>query len=173
MMLIITSPNPQLACDWLVENTNKNFCFKQLLELGQLICSAGISDVYKPIKQGKELQEFCKEHIEWIYYYYENLYVWCKNNVKLQARTKTRLSEIRVDIFLKCDIYKKKQKVINSGHRFGFEIELAPIRYDLTTAIWRYSKEYESEYPTNSELPIDAAVEEYRKYIENYKFKKN
>lgn len=169
MMLIITSPDSKECVDWLVENTNKNFCFKQLLELGQLICSASISDVYKPIKQGKELQEFCKEHIEWIYYYYENLYVWCKNNVKLQVRTKTRLSEIRADIFLKCDVYKKKHKVINSGHRVGFEIELAPIRYDLTTAIWRYSKEYESEYPTNSELDIDLVCELYKTYLREFK----
>lgn len=172
MMLIIADKSPDKAVEWLIQNTDKNFCWKQLLELGQLVCSAGISDVYKPIKQGKELQEFCKEHIEWIYYYYENLYVWCKNNVKLQARTQTRLSEIRADIFLKCDVYKKKHKVINSGHRVGFEIELAPIRYDLIIAIWRYSKEYESEYPTNSELPIDVAVAEYKKYID-WKFKKS
>ena len=34
--------------------------FKQLIELGQLVCSAGISDIYKPIKQGKQLQEWKK-----------------------------------------------------------------------------------------------------------------
>ena len=66
---------------------------------------------------------------------------------------------------MKCDVYKKKHKVINSGHRVGFEIELAPIRYDLIIAIWRYSKEYKSEYPTNSELPIELVTELYKEYI--------
>lgn len=172
MMLIIADKSPDKAVEWLIQNTDKNFCWKQLLELGQLVCSAGISDVYKPIKQGKVLQEFCKEYIEWIYYYYENLYTWCKNNVKLQERTKTRLSEIRADIFLKCDVYKKKHKVINTGHRVGFEIELAPIRYDLSRAIWRYSKEYKSVYSSNVNLPIEVVTELYKKYITEFKFKK-
>ena len=55
-MLIITDKNPYKAAGWLLDNTNKNFCFKQLLELSQLVSSTGISNVYKPVKQGKELQ---------------------------------------------------------------------------------------------------------------------
>ena len=41
------------------------------------------------------------------------------------------------------------------------------------TAIWRYSKEYKSEYPTNSELPIEVVCELYKKYITEFKFKKS
>lgn len=52
MMLIILDKNPLKSAE-LVPDKIK---FKQLIELGQLICSAGISDVYKPIKQGKELE---------------------------------------------------------------------------------------------------------------------
>ena len=34
------------------------------------------------------------------------------------------------------------------------------------TAIFRYVKEYEgTEYPTNTELPIDVAEKEYEKYL--------
>ena len=172
MMLIIADKDPKLAVDYLVEHTNKNFAFKQLLELGQLVSSCGISDVYKKVNQGKELQEFCKQYIEWIYYYYENLCVWCKNNIKMQQRTKTRISEIRADIFIKCEVYKKKHKIIDSGHRIGFEIELAPIIYDLPSAIFRYKQGYECEYKSNSELPIDIATVEYKKYL-NWKFKKD
>lgn len=41
------------------------------------------------------------------------------------------------------------------------------------TAIWRYSEEYESEYPTNSELPIEVVTGLYKKYITEFKFKKS
>lgn len=40
----------------------------------------------------------------------------------------------------------------------------------VTTAIFRYRKGYECEYESNLELPIDVAVEEYKKYL-NWKFK--
>ena len=37
MMLIITDKNPYKSADWLINNTNKNFCFKQVLELNKRI----------------------------------------------------------------------------------------------------------------------------------------
>ena len=166
MMLIICSDKPDKAVDWLVENTNKNFCFKQLLELGQLICSTYISDVYKPVKQGQELQTFIIKHIEWIYYYYACLYSKCKYlEMNMQQKTKTKIDEIMLDLFINSKLEAKKHKKRYSGYRFGFEVEVLPIKYDLETAIWRYSKEYESEYPTNSELPIEVVTELYKEYI--------
>lgn len=36
---------------------------------------------------------------------------------------------------------------------------------DITTAIFRYSKDYKCNIPTNTELPIDECIEEYKKYI--------
>ena len=58
MMLIITSPNPKEAVDWLVENTDKRFCCKQLLELCQLLASAGITDKMDALDNGKEIQKW-------------------------------------------------------------------------------------------------------------------
>ena len=55
MMFIICDKSPDKAVDWLVENTNKQFVWKQLLELCQLICSAGFSNEFRKLKQGKEL----------------------------------------------------------------------------------------------------------------------
>lgn len=55
-MLLILDKNPILAAN-LVPSKLK---FKQLLELSQLICSAGISGVYKKIPQGKEIQNCIK-----------------------------------------------------------------------------------------------------------------
>ena len=40
--------------------------FKQLIELCQLICSAGYSNVYKKINQGKELQNWIIRNSVWI-----------------------------------------------------------------------------------------------------------
>ena len=75
-MLIITDKKPEKAVNYLVNKTNKNFCFKQLLELAQLICSANISNVYKQVPQGKQLQEWIKENKLWTYRFYTTLLFW-------------------------------------------------------------------------------------------------
>lgn len=53
MMLIITDKDPIKAVLYLEKYTPKNFWMKQLIELGQLICSAGISNQYKKIYRGE------------------------------------------------------------------------------------------------------------------------
>ena len=161
MMLIIPSPDGKECVDWLVENTNKSFCFKQLLELGQLICSAGISDVYKPIKQGKEIQKWITKNKEWVFFYYFELYTFCKrSDIDMKKETMERIDEISTDLFCNCKLKGTKSKVMPKV------VDIYPIKYDLETAIWRYSKEYSSDYPTNSELPIEECCEQYRKYLE-------
>ena len=65
MFLLILDKNPIYSAE-LVPN---GIVLKQVVELCQLICSAGISDVYKPIKQGKKLQEWIKKNPEWTYIY--------------------------------------------------------------------------------------------------------
>ena len=151
MMLIICDKSPDKAVDWLVENTSKSFVFKQTLELAQLICSCGLSNVYKKLNQAKELKEWIKYYNIWTQNYFYKLVDWCENNINLSEKTIKDWHKIRADI------------IINGDYRIKF---LYP-----KTAIWRYSKEYESKYPTNSELPIDVAVEEYKKYLD-WKFKK-
>ena len=148
-MLIIADKSPDKAVEWLIQNTDKNFCWKQLLELGQLVCSAGISDVYKPIKQGKELQEWIKDNRLWVYRFISYLWIKVVANVNLKPKTTLDLYKIRNDLF---DSIKKKKRITYPK-----------------TAIWRYSKEYESEYPTNSELPIEVVCELYKKYLFEFK----
>lgn len=152
MMLIITDKNPYKSAGWLLDNTNKNFCFKQLLELAQLICSAGISNVYKPVKQGKELQTWILKHKLWTYRFFTALYIWCTGSVKCKPKTLKDLSNIRNDLLDSLDHYKRCCKP--------------------KTAIFRYKEGYNSDYVTNSELPFDICVEEYKKYIIDYKLKK-
>lgn len=154
MMLIICNKSPDKAVEWLVENTNKNFCFKQLLELGQLICSAGISDVYKSIKQGKELQEWIKNNRAWTYWFAMFLYDYCLNNLNLKAETIMKIKEIIRDLHNSTDITEETEYP--------------------KTAIFRYVKEYVefTGYESNSELPIEVVTELYKKYITEFKFAK-
>lgn len=154
MMLIIADKSPDKAVDYLVEHTNKNFVFKSLLELAQLICSCGISNVYKPVKQGKELQRWIREHIFWTYSYFSHLFIWCSENIKLKEKSKQKLLKIAKDL-----------KSILLENRMLFTIW-------ITTTIFRYKQGYKCEYESNSELPIDVAVNEYRKYLD-WKFKKS
>ena len=142
MMLIITSPNPMEAVDWLVENTDKRFCWKQLLELCQLIASAGITDKMDALSRGKEIQKWITKHKSWTYSYMVCLVNWAKKNIKMSMATVYKIDNIRSDLFKVATDFKKP-----------------------TTAIWRYSKEYSSEYATNSELPIEVVTELYKKYI--------
>lgn len=146
MFLLILDKNPHNAAE-LVPDRLK---FKQLLELCQLICSAGISDVFKPIKQGKELQEWVKNNLYFTYRFYEHLQVWVYQNINLKHETIMKISEMKCDLFH----YLVKNSIGQKD--------------DIQTAIFRYVKEYAefTEYKTNSELPIDVAVNEYIKYAE-------
>lgn len=143
VFLLILDKNPYKAAELIPDRLK----FKSLLELCQLICSAGISDVFKPIKQGKELQEWIKKNQTWILMYYTFLRYWCFFNINMQIKTieKTR---------------KIQENLLTSGNRNDDAI--------LTTAIFRYVKEYAefTEYESNSELDIDVAISEYKRYLE-------
>lgn len=155
MMLIICDKTPQKAVDYLVEHTNKNFCFKQLIELSQLLSGCGITDKMKPIKAGKEIKYWIKRNPRWVFSYFQELWMWSRANINLKQETDVKLYGILKDLNDYAEAYKT-----NCGDK------------PITTAIWRYSKEYEREYESNSELPIDIAVEQYKKYL-NWKFRKD
>lgn len=141
-MLIILSNNPIVAAN-LVPDKIK---FKQLLELCQMICSCGYSDVYKPIKQGKNIQEWIKKNPTWVACYAETLFSWCIKNINLKRET-----------------YNKFEKIIR--HSMPISIFVSSI----TTAILRYVKGYECKYPTDTELPIEEAISIYNDYVHNFK----
>ena len=148
MMLIITDKVPYKAAQYLIGHTNKNFVFKQLLELCQLICSCGISNVYKKIPQGKELREWILKNKWWTLNYFNELLDYVKVNINLNSETEIKFKRINKE--LRSSVYWK-------------EIP--------ETVIWRYKQGYESKYPTNTELPIDECCELYKEYLE-WKFKK-
>ena len=140
MMLIILDKNPFKAAQ-LVPDRLK---FKQLIELGQLICGAGISDVFKPVRQGKKLQEWVKNNPYWVHCYFKTLLEWVYLKTKIKVETSYKLQCIKYDLWQYIDVCK----------------------HEIKTAIFRYKMGYRSNYKTNSELPIDIAIEEYKKYME-------
>lgn len=141
MMLIVLDKEPCTAVSKLTNCASTRIILTQLRELMQLICSCGFSDIYQKIPQGKAIQEWIKKNYNWVFYYADYmLYLYGH--------------------YLKEETLNKYIKIIGS----------LPIK-DLTdstkidTAIFRYKKDYKCDYPTNSELPIDIAVAEYKKYV--------
>lgn len=137
MMFLILDENPVKSA-LLVPDKLK---FKQLLELAQMI-STITGSVYKPVRQGKEIQEWIKKYPDYTKFYYKTLYAWCFENVNMQEKTIKDLMTIYLSLSYK-------------------EIDIFP-----TTAIFRYNKKYNhTRFENNSELPIKMAIYEYKKYL--------
>lgn len=145
MMLIICDSDPKKAVDYLIEHTNKQFVFKQLLEAGQLICSVGISDEFKPVKQGKELQEWILKYPCFTFDYAQELFSFCQVNINMKDITVKKFRGIFGNLGLKA---------------------LCTFKKEPSTAIFRYKKGYKTDIPTNTLLPIDKCCEEYKKYLD-------
>lgn len=135
-MLILLSNNGQIAGK-LVPDKIK---FKQLLELAQMI-STITGSVFKPIEQAPLLRDWIKENPFFVANYFMSLFNWCERNIKMKPETKGKL----ITIF-------------NSFKDFGKENKKP------TTAILRYVKGYECKYPTNTELPIEECINQYKLY---------
>ena len=144
MMLLITSSNPIIAASQVPDRLK----FKQLLELCQMFCSLGYSDIYKPIKQGKELQAWISKNKLWCQLYADHLYYWCLSHIHMKQKT---INDIR--------------KIINSKDTYKLltnpNVEIPYVK----TAVFRYVNSYNSKYKTNAELPINEAITEYEAYI--------
>lgn len=136
-MFLILDRNPVKSAS-LVPDKLK---FKQLLELAQMI-STITGSVYKPVRQGKEIQEWIKKYPDYTKFYYRTLYAWCIENIKMQEKTIKDLMTIYLSLSYK-------------------EIDMYP-----ETAIFRYNKNYKgTSWQNNSELSINTAIYEYKKYL--------
>ena len=147
MMLLILDENPILAAN-LVPSKLK---FKQLLELSQLICSAGISGVYKKIPQGKEIQNWILENPAWVYRYFDTLFIYCVDLPNITHKAVEDFKQIMHDLHWHV--------------KFNGRIYIPP-----QTVVFRFSKDYITDYLNNVTLPIIKCVEEYKKYVQ---WKKN
>lgn len=149
MMFLILDKNPVSCVQYLLEHTNEKYVSKQVLELMQLICSAGYSKVYKALKWGKEIQNWIrKDHVNQMYIWFYLDYVFYLNILRIKPETKRKYLQIYQDF---------SSSVMN---------DLAD-PHILKDAVFRYRIEYiDTEYETNTLLPIDIAVKEYRKYLD-------
>ena len=116
----------------------------------QLICSAGYSDVYKKIPQGKAIQNWIKtsNNNEMYVYFYMNYALYLLYN----------------DI---CNLIPENQNKIFIDYATKMNLDWDQCEANsIKTAIFRYQKQYkETTYETNIELPIDICINEYRKYL--------
>ena len=145
MIFIIADKQPTKAVNFLIENTNKNYCFKQLLELSQLLASCGYTKQMKPIRQGVDIQAWIKQNKAWTYNYYKELNKWVQDNINLKQETRVKFNTIEHDI-----------KTDNIS--------------DIKDVVFRYKQGYTCQYKTNSLLPINIGTVEYKKYITEFKF---
>lgn len=139
MMLIILDKDPVKAVE-LIPNKIKH---KQLIELCQMLSTINDDGVYKLIKQGKAIMEWIKLHRSYVYAFAMQICYWSLKNINISLVSREKIFSIL------------KQ----------FEMDL-DTNYVIKTAIFRYQKEYtDTKYATDSELPIDVAIEEYKRYV--------
>ena len=139
MFLLILDKNPYKAA----ELVPKRYRHKQLLELMQML-SCVVNFGYEKLPNGKEIKKWIEKNLDWTYVYAKVL----MQNVNVTEETKIKYKCLLDLLYLKCS---KKLCVPNA-----------------TTAIFRYVKEYAemTEYESNSELPIDVAIIEYKRYLD-------
>lgn len=152
MQLYILDRDPVKAAQLIPDK----YKFKMLIELGQLICSAGLSDVYKPIAQGKELQQWVKDNKLWTFKYFYELLDWSVFNINMKAETINKLTYIRNDL----------------DEAIGIAIDFEGMTLDITleTAYFRYAEAYNRAtrakvVPSKTLLPIDECIECYKEYL--------
>lgn len=118
--------------------------FKQLLELCQLICSSGYSDIFKKVNRGKELQKWIKHNEFWTFMYGITLFNWCSDNVKMKNETKWKFT-----------------KILNK-----LDSSKTPSVPYAENVVFRYKKDYtDTRYSTNTLLPIKEGKKEYIRYV--------
>ena len=142
MMFLILDKNPTEAA----LSVPESYKHKQLLELMQML-SCVVDFGYDKIPQGKEIKAWISKNKLWVYTYAKVL----MQDLNLKRSTKIKYKCLLDLLYEECK---------------DIEGSVPLVVPNIKTAIFRYVKEYEdTEYPTNTELPIDIAVKEYEKYL--------
>lgn len=107
--------------------------------------------MYKKIPQGKEIQNWILENPAWVYRYFDTLFIYCVDLPNIKHKTVEGFKQIMHDLHWHV--------------KFNGRIYIPP-----QTAVFRFSKDYITDYLNNVTLPISKCVEEYKKYVQ---WKKN
>lgn len=142
MMLIVLDKDPMESA----RKVPASIRHKQLLELMQML-SCVVNFGYDKIPQGKKIKEWISNYKLWVLDYVVTLYeLFCETAKNPKEETIIKYHCLVDLLYCQC----VGQKYI-----------------EPTTAIFRYVKEYKNtSYPTNTELPIDECISEYKKYVE-------
>ena len=76
----------------------KHLRIKELIEVNNLICSAGISNVFKGTVKNEALTEWIKQNSRYIFFYYTRLIRWAWNNNRVPYKTYIKLKSVREDL---------------------------------------------------------------------------
>ena len=145
MMFFICDQNPKKAVNYLFKNSNKSFCLTQLRELCQLICSTGISSVYKKRPQAMEIQAWILKYPNWTLQFLKSLFTKVKKECNLSEGFVQKINSVLKDL-----------------KKYASEV----VEREPSYIIFRYNKEYASvNLPNNSRMLLGNAVTEYKKYL--------
>lgn len=151
MNLFILDKDPIVSAQKFYDKMGSKYAFKMLIELGQLICSAGFSDVYKTIPQGKELQEWIKENPHYTKLYFTELSRLCQgSSLKIRKETLNNIFNICHDINISSFYYECSE--------MGYEY--------IWDACFRYSKDYVCSIPSKTLLPINECIKQTELYLD-------
>lgn len=145
MQLYILDKNPEKSAEILFESMGAKYSFKMLIELCQMISTVTKCETFKPVPQGKEIQEFISRNSQWVLKYFNKLENLCLNsslNIKLETAIKLK-------------------KIYNSFKTYSKFSSNSPVLY----APFRYSKGYKCSISSNSTLPIEDCIKQYKKYL--------
>ena len=147
IQLFILDKSAEKSAQILFDAMGSKYCFKLAIEGFQLICSAGFSDIYKKIPQGKIFQNWLKDYLparDWFYENVSHLLLLSSYEINISEETEIKTDKILQDF----------------SDNLPFETE------NLVYAPFRYAKEYKCNIPTDTLLPIEDCIAEYKKYLE-------
>lgn len=119
---------------------------KELIEVNNLICSAGISSVFKGTAENKVLIEWVKRNSRYIFFYYTRLIQWAHNKGRVPYQTYIKLRSVREDL--------------SFFMQYNNCTEESP-----KSIVFSYDSNYESPIPNNTEVPTLKGIHLYREYL--------
>jgi hypothetical protein len=153
MNLFILDKDPKKSAQLIPDGVK----WKMLLELAQLICSAGISDVYKQMPQGKNIQQWIINNPVWTYLYFIELLWYCHKNINMSMTTIIKMERIKYALSGYCWEKYGREKL-----EYAYDNGIS-----ATNGYFRFSDKYEITDKEHGQLlQIDECIEEYKRYIQ-------
>lgn len=124
----------------------KHLRIKELIEVNNLVCSAGISNVFKGTAKNEVLIEWVKRNSRYIFFYYTRLIQWAWNNNRVPYQTYAKLKSVREDL--------------SFFMQYNNCTEESP-----KTIVFSYDSNYKSPVPNNTEVSTLKGIHLYRDYL--------